>query len=76
MGNGMNDGGKGSAPRPYSVNRKTFEENWDAIFGEGSNRSGDHGSGDSGVNVGVFGGGDKTRREAGAKESPEHKPSK
>ena len=34
----MSDGGKGSAQRPIA-NRKTFEENWDAIFGVG-NRSG------------------------------------
>lgn len=25
--------GKGSAPRPFEVDRKTFESNWDAIFG-------------------------------------------
>jgi hypothetical protein len=30
----MSDGGKGSAPRPYSVDMKTFENNWDAIFGK------------------------------------------
>lgn len=24
--------GKGSAPRPYSVDRKTFEDNWELIF--------------------------------------------
>ncbi len=24
--------GKGSAPRPYSVDANTFESNWDAIF--------------------------------------------
>ena len=24
--------GKGSRPRPYSVDRKTFEKNWDKIF--------------------------------------------
>lgn len=24
--------GKGSKPRPYSVNRDTFEKNWDSIF--------------------------------------------
>ena len=24
--------GKGSKPRPYSVNRKKFSQNWDAIF--------------------------------------------
>jgi hypothetical protein len=29
----MSDGGKGSTPRPFSVPRKTFEENFDAIFG-------------------------------------------
>ena len=26
--------GKGSRPRPYSVDQKTFESNWDAIFGK------------------------------------------
>ena len=30
----MSDGGKGSAPRPYSVDQKTFEDNWDKIFGK------------------------------------------
>lgn len=30
----MSDGGKGSAPRPYSVDQKTFGNNWDAIFGK------------------------------------------
>jgi len=24
--------GKGSKPRPYSVDKKTFEKNWDKIF--------------------------------------------
>jgi len=24
--------GKGSKPRPYSVDRKTFEQNWNNIF--------------------------------------------
>lgn len=27
-------GGKGSSPRPYSVDRATFDNNWDAIFGK------------------------------------------
>ena len=30
----MSDGGKGSAPRPFGVDRKTFERNWDVIFGK------------------------------------------
>lgn len=30
----MSAGGKGSAPRPYSVDQKTFDNNWDAIFGK------------------------------------------
>ena len=30
----MGDGGKGSSPRPYSVDQKTFSDNWDAIFGK------------------------------------------
>ena len=34
----MSDGGKGSAQRPIA-NRKTFEENWDAIFGAGDGNS-------------------------------------
>lgn len=28
----MSDGGKGSVPRPFSVDRDTFEDNWDKIF--------------------------------------------
>lgn len=28
----MSDGGKGSAPRPFSVDQETFESNWDRIF--------------------------------------------
>jgi hypothetical protein len=30
----MSDGGKGSSPRPYSVDQKTFSSNWDMIFGK------------------------------------------
>jgi hypothetical protein len=30
----MSHGGKGDTPRPYSVDPKTFENNWDAIFGK------------------------------------------
>jgi len=26
--------GKGSTPRPYSVDRNTFDSNWDKIFGK------------------------------------------
>lgn len=28
----MSDGGKGSNPRPFSVDKKTFDSNWDQIF--------------------------------------------
>ena len=28
----MSDGGKGSSPRPFSVDKKTFDDNWDRIF--------------------------------------------
>jgi hypothetical protein len=28
----MSDGGKGSNPRPFSVDQKTFDDNWDKIF--------------------------------------------
>jgi hypothetical protein len=30
----MSDGGKGSAPRPYSVDKETFDNNWNKIFGK------------------------------------------
>jgi hypothetical protein len=30
----MSDGGKGSKPRPYSVEQKTFDNNWEATFGK------------------------------------------
>ena len=26
--------GKGSSPRPYSVDQKTFSDNWEQIFGK------------------------------------------
>ena len=29
----MNDAGKGSSPRPFSVSDKQFQENFDRIFG-------------------------------------------
>lgn len=28
----MNDGGKGSAPRPFSVTQQQYEQRWDMIF--------------------------------------------
>jgi hypothetical protein len=30
----MADGGKGSKPRPFSVDQKTFDSNWENIFGQ------------------------------------------
>ena len=67
----MGDGGKGSAQRPIA-NRKTFEENWDAIFGTSSGGRSIVGN-DVTDNTN-----DRTapRREAGVEKSPEHKPSK
>jgi len=32
----MSAGGKGSKPRPLSVPRKQFDENWERIFGKKS----------------------------------------
>lgn len=29
----MSDGGKGSAPRPFSVSQQEYDTRWDAIFG-------------------------------------------
>lgn len=28
--------GKGSSPRPFSVDQQTFESNWDRVFGKKS----------------------------------------
>jgi len=40
--------GKGSNPRPFSVDRKTFESNWDKIFKkEKENESKPHSSTDT-----------------------------
>lgn len=30
--------GKGDRPRPYSVDQKTFESNWESIFGNQENK--------------------------------------
>jgi|688.fasta_scaffold693533_1 hypothetical protein len=30
--------GKGSRPRPFSVDRKTFESNWEKIFGKNNQK--------------------------------------
>jgi hypothetical protein len=30
----MSDGGKGSAPRPFSVPKEEFDNRWDEIFGK------------------------------------------
>jgi len=30
--------GKGSRPRPFSVDRKTYESNWEKIFGKKSKK--------------------------------------
>ena len=30
--------GKGSRPRPFSVDRKTFNKNWERIFGKKSSK--------------------------------------
>lgn len=34
----MSDGGKGSKPRPFSVDTETFDNNFDRIFGKKVNR--------------------------------------
>lgn len=31
--------GKGSRPRPFSVDRRTFEDNWDKIFAKKKSKS-------------------------------------
>ena len=37
----MSDGGKGSKPRPFSVDQKTFDARWDAIFGKKNKTEGE-----------------------------------
>lgn len=34
----MNDGGKGSRPRPFSVSNEEYARRWDAIFGRDQDR--------------------------------------
>jgi len=36
----MSDGGKGSKPRPFSVDQKTFDNNWDRIFSKKEDNTG------------------------------------
>jgi hypothetical protein len=33
----MSDGGKGSKPRPLSIDKETFNDNWDKIFKKKNN---------------------------------------
>lgn len=40
----MSDGGKGSAPRPYSVDTEIFFSNFERIFGKKKNDSHNNGS--------------------------------
>ena len=35
----MSDGGKGSAPRPFSVSQEEYNNRWDAIFKSGEAKS-------------------------------------
>ena len=30
----MSDGGKGSSPRPFGVDQKTYQDNWELTFGK------------------------------------------
>lgn len=34
--------GKGSKPRPYSVDRQTFDDNWERIFGDKNKQPSDN----------------------------------
>ena len=47
---------KGSAPRPFDVDHKVFQNNWDAIFGKRKSANGD----DQHDDVGKKGEEDKT----------------
>ena len=40
----MSDGGKGSAPRPLSVDNETFNKNFEAIFGKKHDKNKDSSS--------------------------------
>jgi hypothetical protein len=33
----QSEAGKGSSPRPFSVDQKTYEDNWNNIFGKKNN---------------------------------------
>lgn len=64
----VNDGGKGSSPRPIGIDWKRFEENWDAIFNDGSKPSDSR-------NSDVRGGQDEGT-SAGMARSTDHEPTK
>ena len=75
----MSDGGKGSAQRPIA-NRKTFEENWDAIFNK-TNRSDGNVASCMGANIGVRSNdrkevGDCGGAQHGDERNATHKPAK
>lgn len=38
----MNEGGKGDKPRPFSVDKETFENNWETIFGKKKKKTSDY----------------------------------
>lgn len=38
----MSDGGKGSAPRPVSIDQSMFDSNWENIFGKKTKRPDDY----------------------------------
>ena len=37
----MHEAGKGDSPRPYSVDSKTYSDNWDKIFDKKTNNAED-----------------------------------
>lgn len=78
----MSDGGKGSVQRPIT-NRKTFEENWDAIFNKTNCADGNMASGmgfdtrvrgDDRKEMGDCGGAQHSAERICRKESTEIKP--
>lgn len=48
----MSDGGKGSAPRPFSVSQEEFANNFDKIFGKNIKAGAEIHAGDGGYSLG------------------------
>lgn len=62
----MSDGGKGSAPRPFSVDKNTFDKHFENIFGKKHDKNQDNTSAQ--CTLAQTGAEEKTKTEAATKD--------